>query len=34
MAGRLSVLHFIDKEQKVTIKGDLGTYFKADELTS
>src|ERR1700710_2007089 len=24
---------FIDKEQKVTIKGDLGTYFKADELT-
>ena len=24
---------FADKEQKVTIKGDLGTYFKADELT-
>ncbi len=24
---------FIDKEQKVTIKGELGTYVKADELT-
>jgi len=24
---------FTDREQKVTIKGDLGTYFKADERT-
>ena len=24
---------FTDKEQKVTIKGDLGTYYKADERT-
>ncbi len=24
---------FVDKEQKVTIKGNLGTYFKADERT-
>ncbi len=24
---------FADKEQKVTIKGDLGTYFKTEELT-